>query len=100
MVLQPIARRGASGPHDKSPGDGNESDKHKANALIAGLLLSLILLTLTGGPRYGGVLLLKSHAHYHLGPAAFIAAAFFLILVGLCLLRCPGEGCLEEDEDQ
>jgi hypothetical protein len=99
MVLQTIVRRGASGPHDKPP-DGDESNKHKTNALRAGLLLSLILLIVAGGACYGGVLFLKSHVHYHLGPAAFIAAAFFLVSAGVVPIAMFREGCIEEDEDQ
>jgi TRADD-N domain-containing protein len=99
MVEQAIVRDRASGRRDK-PHDDGESIKHKANALKAGLLLSLILLIVAAGACYAGVLLLKSHMYHYLGPAAFIAASFFLVAAGTVPIVMFREGCIEEDQDQ
>src|ERR1700760_3677195 len=97
MEQQTIARRRASGPDDKSQ-DDDKSIKFKVNALKAGLLLSFILLIVAAGACYGGALLVKSHAYSYLAPAAFIAAAFFLVSAGAVPIAMFREGCLDEDE--
>ncbi len=97
MVAESCASDRVSGPHGQVQ-DDDKLPKHKTNALIAGLLLSLILLIVAAGACYGGVLLLKSHAYYYLGPAAFIAAAFFLVSAGAVPIVMFREGCYEQDE--
>jgi hypothetical protein len=97
--LRAMASGRASGSHGWSQDDVG-SIKHKANALTAGLFLSLILLIVATGACYGGVLLLKSHAYSYLGPASFIVAAFFLVSAGAVPIVMFREGCLKEDEDQ
>src|ERR1700727_69174 len=99
MELHSIARSGASGPHDQCQDDDELIIHHKAKALIAGLLLSLIMLIVAAGACYGGMLLLKSHAYSNLGPAAFIAAAFFLVSTGAAPIVMFREGCLAENAD-
>lgn len=129
MKLQTISRRSVSGSHDLSKHDDESivqpprsvriarttagssvalsagassaaSIKHKANALKAGLLLSLILLIVAAAACYGGALLLKSHTYSYLAPAAFIAAAFFLLSAGVVSIVMFREGCLEEDQEK
>jgi len=78
----------------------NELIKHKAHALEAGLLLSPVLLAIAAGATAGGVLLERSHSDSHLGPAAFIAAAYFFVSAAAVPLAMYREGCIEEDEDR
>jgi hypothetical protein len=99
MVAETCATDRVSGLHDQVQ-DDDKLPKHKTNALIGGLLLSLILLIVAAGACYSGVLLLKSHAYSYLGPAAFIAAAFFLVSAGAVPIVMFREGCYEEDEDK
>jgi hypothetical protein len=129
MRLQTISRRRVSGSHDRPQHDDElivqpprsvtiartaagssvalsagtssaTSIKHKANALKAGLLLSLILLIVAAAACYGGALLLKSHTYSYLAPAAFIAAAFFLLSAGVVSIVMFREGCIQEDQER
>ncbi len=99
MVSQSTNGSNASGSPDPSL-DGYKPIKHKSNALVGGLLLALILLIVAGSACYAGTLLLKSHTYFYLGPAAFIAAAFFLVSAGTVPIAMFREGCIEEDEDK
>jgi hypothetical protein len=129
MKLQTISGRRVSGSHDQSQHDDESivqlprsvtiartaagssvalsagassaaSIKHKANALKASLLLSVILLIMAAAAGYGGALLLKSHTYPYLAPAAFIAAAFFLLSAGVVSIVMFREGCLQEDQEK
>jgi len=78
----------------------DELIKHKKNALTAGLLLSPILLIVAAAVIAGGVFALKAHAYSYLGPAAFIAGAFFLVSAAAGPIVMFREGCIAEDEDR
>jgi hypothetical protein len=80
--------------------DGCESIRHKANAITAGVLLAIVMLLLAVGACTGGWFLVKRHVASVLAPAAFIAAAFFLLSAAVLPLALFREGCIEEDEDR
>jgi hypothetical protein len=81
------------------PQDAFGSAGRKANARLAGALLTLALLAIAVAAGYAGAFAVQSHAFSALGPAAFIVAAFFLassVAAPVAILR---EGRIEDEEE-
>jgi hypothetical protein len=94
------AAEGAGFRPEGRPRDTFEPTKHKINARWASLWLSPVLLVIAAAASYAGVRAAQTHTYTDLGPAAFIAAAFFLVSGVTAPVAILREGRIEEEEDK
>ena len=77
--------------------DGGGS--HRANARLASLLVTPVLLAIAAAASIAGALAVQSRTYTDLGPAAFIVAAFFLFSCVATPVMILREGRIEEEEE-